>query len=93
MLIGDLGQHCGECGVIEYCGNPFGYCLCYDERFTKIEEEVYAKIAENCFLTRYKGCNGCDRDDCEICDLDDERKDFECELIADYVENMLTIST
>ena len=46
MKIKDLNQHCGECDLIEYCGNAFGYCLCYDERFADMEESEYKEIAE-----------------------------------------------
>lgn len=84
--ISELGQHCGECSVIDYCGNPFGYCLCHDERFSNMDEKEYAEIAQGCRLETYEGCKGCStEDDCSTCDLDDERKDFECKLNAEQV--------
>lgn len=87
MRIGDLGQHCGNCNVTEYCGNGFCFCLCTDPRFEDMEESEYKWIAEG-----FKGnlnaecCAGCeDYDHCDGCDNDDEARDFLCETIANHV--------
>jgi hypothetical protein len=100
MKIKALDQHCGNCGVTEYCGNPFGFCLCHDLRFGDMEESEYAKIAENATGIKKLGvCEGCTRPDCEVyrygddnfadeaCEHNDEAKDFYCEQIAAFVES------
>lgn len=102
MKIGELEQHCGECDVVEYCGNPFCYCLCNDERFSDTEEEIYRKIAENAAGTKIlDACMGCTRPDCkayrysekdyadEDCEHDDESTDYKCLQIANYVQSVL----
>lgn len=102
MKIGDLDQHCGNCGVIDFCGNPFGYCLCRNKGFDDIEEDAYSEIAEKATgLKNLKVCEGCARPDCGIyrysnedfadeeCEHMDEARDFLCEQIADYVRKQL----
>lgn len=102
MKIKDLNQHCGECGVIEYCGNPFGYCLCNDDRFGDMDEEDYGKIAETATgINPFAACEGCRRPDCgsyryseeeyenEDCENEDEAKDYRCGQVADFVETTL----
>lgn len=47
MEIGKLEQHCGLCGIIDYCAEPFSeLCLCTDSRFTAMDEEQYLKLAQ-----------------------------------------------
>ena len=100
--IGELNQHCGNCGVVEYCGNPYGYCLCTDSRFTDVEEEKYAEIAVNKpWENPFAACMGCERPDCgqysygdtdyadESCENEDESRDYYCNQVADYVEEIL----
>lgn len=102
MKIGNLNQHCGECSISEYCGNPFGFCLCTDDRFDSMEESEYIKIAETAPETKeFASCEGCKRPDCEAyryseyeyadkdCEYNDEAKDYYCEQIAGYVENTM----
>lgn len=102
MKIKELNQHCGDCGITEYCGNTFGYSICCDERFDDMEESEYQKIAEK--ATNIKPlavCTDCDRPDCgvyrysdddfadEPCEYDDASRDYYCEQIADYVNKVL----
>lgn len=102
MKIKKLDQHCGDCGVSEYCGNSFGYCLCKDNRFGDMEENEYKKIAETATAIKpLDACEGCRRTDCgsyryseedyenEDCEHEDEARDFACEQIADFVETVL----
>lgn len=101
MRISELDQHCGNCGVTEYCGNPFGFCLCRDSRFGGMEESAYSKTAETATgIKKFETCEGCDRPDCGVyrygeddyadddCDDYDEARDYWCEQVADYVYAM-----
>ena len=94
MKIGDLGQHCGNCDVAEFCGNPFGYCLCTDSRFSDTDEAdywIHAEEARN--IEPYEACIGCVTDDrCDYlpeegaaCEHNDLARDYFCEQIADFV--------
>lgn len=86
MKIGSLNQHCGDCGVVEYCGNAYGFCLCYDERFSEMEEQQYIYFAKDAKTEIYNLCKECSADsDCCNCDYDDEARDYYCVQIADYV--------
>lgn len=102
MKIKELKQHCGNCGIMEHCGNGFGYCLCHDERFWDMDEDEYGKIAETAKdIKPFGACEGCTRPDCgsyrysetnyadDDCELADEAKDYFCEQVADYVERQL----
>ena len=103
MIICELKQHCGNCGVIEYCGNPFCYCLCDDERFEDVEEKVYRMLAESATGIRaLDECDGCERRDCDVyryrdddfadepCEYYDEARDYYCMQVADYVQMEIT---
>lgn len=102
MKIKELDQHCGNCGVSEYCGNPFGFCLCRGGSFGDMEESEYGKIAETATdIKKFDACEGCDRPDCEAyrysddnfadeaCEHNDEARDYYCEQIAAFVENSM----
>lgn len=87
MKIKDLDQHCGECAVIDYCGNAYGYCICTDERFSEMPEEEYQKYADKGPINPYYACGKCEKDcEGENCDLFAEKRDYECKQIADFVE-------
>ena len=91
MEIGKLNQHCGNCTLIEYCGDPFYYCLCADERFADITEEKYKELAENIDWSDYKEypeCAECDsKDNCDgLCENESEQQDNLVRFIADKVE-------
>jgi len=99
MKIEELDQHCGDCGVTEYCGTAYGYSICCDERFGDIEESEYKEIAEAATdIKEFNECSRCDRPDCGIyrysddnfadkgCEYVDEARDYYCEQIATYVE-------
>jgi len=102
MKISNLGQHCGECGLISYCGNPSCYCLCADERFFEVDEYAYERIAENATdIKKLDVCAGCVRGDCEpyrysetdyadeACEFNDEARDNYCKQVADYVAGII----
>ena len=87
MKIGKLKQHCGNCGVIEFCGDPFCYCLCNDERFKDITEEKYKELAEKINWQGFKThppCVECNRS-CDGCDEETEERDMRLQFIADKV--------
>jgi len=46
MKIKKLNMECGKCAMLEYCGEPWRYAICEDERFADIDDRKYAKIAE-----------------------------------------------
>jgi len=48
MKIKDLEMHCGNCALMEFCGEPFQYAVCEDSRFLEIDDNDYYIIAENC---------------------------------------------
>lgn len=40
-------MHCGECNIIDYCGEPFSdICICGERRFEDIDEAEFIKLAE-----------------------------------------------
>lgn len=48
MKIGKLKEHCGNCSLIAYCGEPFeSPQLCIYEELADVEETEYKRIAEN----------------------------------------------
>ena len=98
MLLGELDRSCGECSVTEYCGNPFEFCLCMEERFANLEDRIYSNIAEMAIdIKKLDVCKGCERPDCgayryskvdfedEDCEFNDEARNYYCEQIADFV--------
>ena len=48
MKIGELNQHCGECRIIELCGEPYSdICLCANPNLESITEEEYIEYVDN----------------------------------------------
>lgn len=48
MKIGKLNMHCGECELIEHCGEPYSdIAICCEKRFEDVHEEVLYKLLEN----------------------------------------------
>lgn len=48
MKIGELNMRCGECSLIDHCGEPYSYiCICNIKRFENIDEETFLKLIEN----------------------------------------------
>ena len=46
MKLKDLEMHCGECTVIDFCGEPYSdICLCKNEAIEHLEDKDYIKIA------------------------------------------------
>lgn len=95
--INTLEARCGDCPIIEYCDNPFGFAVCHDERFAEMQTSEYLEIAE-----KFKGadtldvCEGCKRSCCdtysdgkggvfESCEHWDESKDHFCYSVANFV--------
>jgi radical SAM protein with 4Fe4S-binding SPASM domain len=94
MKIGKLDQHCGDCKVIEYCGDPFDYCLCSDARFEEITEEEYKELTEKIDWSDFKEhppCVGCsNKESCDgLCEEESEQKDNLVRFIADKVEILI----
>ena len=47
MKIGDLDMHCGNCGAIDYCTQPYKTpALCCVSALADISEENYIQLAE-----------------------------------------------
>ncbi|EPS56417.1 hypothetical protein [Clostridium botulinum] len=47
MKIGELGMHCGECTLIEHCGEPYSdVCICTESRFENVEENTFLQLIE-----------------------------------------------
>lgn len=47
MKIGELDMHCGNCGVIDYCTEPFETpALCRVSALADVSEEDYIQLAE-----------------------------------------------
>lgn len=47
MKIGELYMRCGECSIIEYCGEPYSdIAICCEERFKNVEEIKFLNLAE-----------------------------------------------
>jgi len=102
MKIGELDQHCGNCDVIDFCGNPYGYCLCRDSDFRDVDVSKFKQMADT--VTDIKPldvCEGCTRPDCgpykysetdyidDECVYADDAKDHYCEQVAEYVHRQL----
>lgn len=86
MKIKELNQHCGECDLIEYCGNAFGYCICTDSRFQNLEVLDYLKLAECSKINLFAPCTNCNQI-CEMCEFEEDAREFEVRQIADFVES------
>jgi hypothetical protein len=92
MKIGELHQHCGDCNLIEFCGDPYGYCLCHDERFEDMASDDYEILAEKVDwsgFTQHPPCRNCQRD-CDECEEQSEERDISVRYIADKVAELLT---
>jgi len=47
MKIGELDMRCGNCTIIEWCGDPYSdICICEEYRFEDVEESNFFKLAE-----------------------------------------------
>jgi type II secretory pathway predicted ATPase ExeA len=47
MKIGELDQHCGDCTIIDLCGEPFSeVCLCGRDELKDSDESTYRCVAE-----------------------------------------------
>jgi hypothetical protein len=91
MKISKLDQHCGNCSLIELCGEPFYYCLCGDSRFEDMDEEEYKEFAEKidwAGFVPHDPCKDCDKD-CEGCEEESENNDCRVSYIAYKVAEML----
>ena len=97
-------MHCGECGVIDFCGTGFGYSICSDERFQHVEVDEYKRIAEQASFVSptnnaesFSDCENCngsglldDGQDCDDCDAAAEYNDEYAHYVADFVHAQLT---
>jgi len=101
MLLGKLDQHCGNCGIIDYCVTESGYSICKDARFMFVQVEAFKAIAEKCSSESLESCKGCQRPDCgvyrhsetdysdEVCEHSEEEKESRTRQTADYVYSQL----
>lgn len=47
MKIGQLDMHCGNCEIIDHCGEPYSdICICVESRFKDVDEETFLKLIE-----------------------------------------------
>lgn len=47
MKIGQLDLHCGNCKIIDHCGEPYSdICICSESRFENVEEDTFLKLIE-----------------------------------------------
>ncbi|MBO0555755.1 hypothetical protein EXQ41_06785 [Clostridium botulinum] len=47
MKIGELDMQCGNCSIIEHCGEPYSdITICYEERFKDVDETKFLKLIE-----------------------------------------------
>ena len=47
MLIGKLDMRCGECGLIDHCGEPYSdIAICCESRFKEVDEGEFLKLIE-----------------------------------------------
>jgi hypothetical protein len=91
MKISDLGQHCGDCPLIEYCGDAYYYCLCCDERFENMSTGRYKELADKIDwsdFVEYEPCRGCEKD-CDGCEERPESEDEKVRYIADKVAEIM----
>ena len=45
MKIGELNMHCGECKLIDNCGEPYSdICICTESRFENVEEDKFLHL-------------------------------------------------
>lgn len=65
MKIGELDQHCGNCTIIDLCGEPFSeVCLCCREELEEADESTYRCVAEKIQSTNKRHISNkviCDR--------------------------------
>lgn len=47
MKIGELDMQCGNCSIIEQCGEPYSdIIICCEERFKDVDETKFLKLIE-----------------------------------------------
>ncbi|EJO5349046.1 hypothetical protein NRP93_003198 [Clostridium botulinum] len=47
MKIGELGMHCGECTLIEHCGEPWSdIAICTESRFNNIDKDKFLQLVK-----------------------------------------------
>lgn len=47
MKIGELNMRCGECALIDHCGELYlEICICGEKRFENVNEETFLKLIE-----------------------------------------------
>lgn len=48
MKIGALDMRCGECTLLDHCGEPYSeICICSEKRFEEVQEETFLKLIES----------------------------------------------
>ncbi|APU60216.1 hypothetical protein [Clostridium botulinum] len=47
MKIGELEMHCGNCKIIDHCGETYSdICICTESRFKNVDETKFLKLIE-----------------------------------------------
>lgn len=54
MKIGELDMHCGNCQLINYCGDPFEYAICCARVLKDMEESEYIRLVEQSKVYNYE---------------------------------------
>lgn len=81
MKIGELNEHCGNCSLVDLCGDPFESPeLCTRETLADVEEEAYLKIAESLTSEEINGQIAENKND--PYPWDNEYKGAVCDLVA-----------
>ncbi|HCL4466736.1 hypothetical protein EXM58_00500 [Clostridium botulinum] len=45
MKIGELEMCCGNCSMIDHCGEPYSdVCICTESRFKNIDEDKFLQL-------------------------------------------------
>ena len=44
MKIGKLDMHCGDCHLIDYCGEPFEFAICNSFGLKQMDADEYIKL-------------------------------------------------
>jgi hypothetical protein len=47
LKIGELDKHCGNCKIIDHCGEPYSdICICSESRFKDVDEYDFLTLIE-----------------------------------------------
>lgn len=47
MKIGELNMHCGNCKLIDHCGEPYSeIAICTEKRFKDVDEDKFLQLIQ-----------------------------------------------